>query len=181
MEEAEDFCSEYNTDGSSRTVGENDIRVWRADGPGQWSLTRIQSTKHKKASPEAVKCREGRSQVGLMDAARPRNGDDGVAASRFDVTRRVFSLILWPVCLVQKTPFEFHSFSSAEVIARTHNVGSISVHGWIKSHVPEHGEHLSRMSAAAQGNKDMGGSVLWPKFRDISILGDCKGMEKELL
>ena len=115
-----------------------------------------------------------------MDATRAWNRDDGVAARDIDVTGRIHSLFFWFVLTVHETLLKFQGLSSAEVIARAHNIGSISKHRWVKSHAPEHGEHFGRMSTAAQDNKDVGGTILWPEFRDISVLGDCKSVEKDL-
>lgn len=143
--------SQYGADRRGGPVRENEVRIWRTDG-SKCHLVRVQPLECKKTRPEALQCRERCRKVRLVDSTCAWHGDNAVTIPGVLFSRLVLFLFPWFVS-GDVLFLIFRGFGGAEVITRAHDVGSIRIHGWVKSHAPEHGEHLRSMSAAAQDDK----------------------------
>ena len=128
----------------------------------------MKPTKNIETSPEALKRREWRSEIGLMDPPGTWHSDNSVAVV-MDTLGILYTLSL-----------KILGFICAEIISGAHDVCPIRVDLGVEIHPFEHVEHLSCMTTTSKDYQHVGRRSPWTAFGGNGILGDREGDEQNL-
>lgn len=126
----------------------------------------MQSAKNIETSPETLKCREWRGEIGLMDSSGTWYCDNGVVVV-MDMALRILYMLSLKIL----------GFVCTEVISGAHEVCPVRVDLGVEIHALKHIEHLSCMTTTSKDYQQVGRGSPCATFGGNDILGDREGDE----